>query len=376
MPQSPILAADRPTLENITFKALDTNMEQVTFKLNGTYIPKIFAIKGKNPRVVFDFPQTTIARTMPNSIDTNGAYIKKIRIGLHFGDKPKTRVVFDLNGGEKIDFSQNFDRGKNSLTILVFPAESRNSAGMENRKKEKQQTADRGTVQKKEPVLAANEKKNKNKIEPVTGTTPVAHQPVKTSSAPSDTAAAFPRAEKEETGKQQTETTTPPESAATVAVDAGETPAPTEAPPAVEATVRPAVADSKNKTPVLQSVTFDNSSDRGEMIQFKLTAFQPPTVFGIEEGLPRVVCDFKNTLPGDKLKNIIHAKGRYVKTIRIGRHNNPDKIRVVIDLQANNNYDLQQVFFKEENLFVIIVNTMRSSVSQQKTTNKQTTPVQ
>ncbi|MCI5158676.1 MAG: hypothetical protein D3906_09615 [Candidatus Electrothrix sp. AUS1_2] len=34
------------------------------------------------------------------------------------------------------------------------------------------------------------------------------------------------------------------------------------------------------------------------------------------------------------------------------------KIRVVLDLVPNYSYDLQQVFFKEENLFVIIINTL------------------
>ncbi|MCF6187387.1 MAG: AMIN domain-containing protein [Desulfobulbaceae bacterium] len=97
------------------------------------------------------------------------------------------------------------------------------------------------------------------------------------------------------------------------------------------------------------------------MIQFKLNDFYPPIVFGIEEGLPRVVCDFKNTRADASLKETIKTNGRYVKAIRIGRHKKPDKIRVVIDLEPNNNYDLQQVFFKEDNLFVIIVNIMHNT---------------
>ena len=33
------------------------------------------------------------------------------------------------------------------------------------------------------------------------------------------------------------------------------------------------------------------------------------------------------------------------------------RFRVTLELVPNKNYDLQQVFFKEDNLFVIIVNT-------------------
>ena len=32
---------------------------------------------------------------------------------------------------------------------------------------------------------------------------------------------------------------------------------------------------------------------------------------------------------------------------------------MVIDLEPNHSYDLQQVFFKDDNLFVIIVNTIK-----------------
>jgi hypothetical protein len=117
------------------------------------------------------------------------------------------------------------------------------------------------------------------------------------------------------------------------------------------------------KAAVLESVVFDNSSRRGEMVQFTLTDFHPPKIFGIEEGVPRVVCDFTTTRAREKLPKIIKAKGRWVKAIRIGSHQNPDRVRVVIDLAPNNNYDLQQVFFTDENLFVIIVNTVKESQS-------------
>ncbi len=344
-------AAETPTLESIDFKAIGTDKEQVTFKLNGTYIPKIFAIKGKNPRVVFDFPQTGIAKTMPNSIKTDGTYIRQIRIGLHTGDNPRTRVVFDLTGEQKIDFNQNFNRETNALTILIFPAKSTAEKA----------TATAGKV-KKTAATTAGTPLLKKEVVPVTPTpkprpTTVSSTPL---TSPTTTDHQTITDEKPEKPTQAVTSTT---------VAAGAKKKQTTAPEksAIE-TVNPPVKTGQ-KIPVLESVSFDNSSNRGEMIQFAVTEFQPPTVFGIEEGLPRVVCDFKNTRAGASLKNIIKANGRYVKTIRIGRHKNPDKIRVVIDLEANNNYDLQQVFFKEENLFVIIVNTMHNASPAEKKTD-------
>lgn len=39
-------------------------------------------------------------------------------------------------------------------------------------------------------------------------------------------------------------------------------------------------------------------------------------------------------------------------------HHDPEKVRVVLDLAANRDYDLQQVFFRKDNLFVLIVNEL------------------
>jgi hypothetical protein len=333
-----VQAAEVPTLEDIEYSAPSPDEERITFKLNGTYIPKIFAIKGEQPRVVFDFPKTRIAGTLNNIIKTNGNFIKQIRIGLHKGKNPKTRVVLDLRPDREINFDQNFDQQKNALTVSVYYAGTVPSLP-------------KGKVPGKK-ALPAKEKIKKESPEPspadkVTkpATTPQ-EKAKKTASATTATdisEAELPQVQAGKDKKTGTSIKKPaqPQSIAST--------------PANQPKVK------KNAMPVLQSVTFDNTSNRGEMIQFKLSEFHPPIVFGIEEGLPRVVCDFKNTRMDSLLKNLIKTKGRYVKAIRIGRHNNPEKIRVVIDLEPNNNYDLQQVFFKEDNLFVIIVNTIRDT---------------
>jgi len=111
---------------------------------------------------------------------------------------------------------------------------------------------------------------------------------------------------------------------------------------------------------VLESIVFENNPTRGEMVQFSLTRFHPPELFGIEEGVPRIICDFPETKPGKKLPKSIKTNGRWIKVIRIGSHQNPDRVRVVFDLAPGYNYDLQQVFFKEENVFALIVNAGRA----------------
>jgi len=92
------------------------------------------------------------------------------------------------------------------------------------------------------------------------------------------------------------------------------------------------------------------------MVLFKLNGFHPPTVFGIEKGDPKVVCDFPNARLEENVKEVIHCDGKFVESVRVTKQTKPNKIRAVLNLVPNKNYDLQQVFFKEDNLFVIIVN--------------------
>ncbi|MCI5195560.1 MAG: AMIN domain-containing protein, partial [Candidatus Electrothrix sp. AW5] len=74
-----------------------------------------------------------------------------------------------------------------------------------------------------------------------------------------------------------------------------------------------------------------------------------------------VVCDFKNTVAAKNVPERLTTGGKYIQKIRIGKENKDNKVRVVLDLVPNYSYDLQQVFFKEENLFMIIINTLGSA---------------
>jgi hypothetical protein len=52
--------------------------------------------------------------------------------------------------------------------------------------------------------------------------------------------------------------------------------------------------------------------------------------------------------------------------------NGKDKIRVVLDLAQDRDYDLQQVFFKNDNLFVLIVNELPPEVVENGEKDKET----
>ncbi len=320
LPTTLLAAAGQPLLEKILFKAPGATTEQITFQLSTPVIPKVFAIKGEKPRVIFDFPQVKPAPAVARNMPTKGHLVQGIRVGVHPGAKAKTRVVLDLVPGNQVDFKQNFDKKHNALIVSLTKG---------------------GAAPATQPPSSKPAPK-KIQVKPT-----VPPQPSKKSDqavAPAPSAAPAPTKEEKKSGQPATP----------VEKHRQSTPPP-EAPPVSE---KQAAPKPKASTPILKSVEFDGKSSRGEMILFHLNDFYPPVVFGIEEGNPRVVCDFKKTRGGKGLQKEIKAHGRYVRSIRIGQHRNPDKIRVVLDLKPNNNYDLQQVFFKEDNLFVIIVNVL------------------
>ena len=131
---------------------------------------------------------------------------------------------------------------------------------------------------------------------------------------------------------------------------------PSALPPAV-AVKKPSVSSSQL---LINKISFEKNSGKGEKVLFQLTNFNPPVIFGVEEGAPSIVCDFMDAGVGDKVPEILFAKGEFVKQVRVEKDVNSHKIRVVLELMPNRHYDLQQVFFKEENLYVLFIKSQDS----------------
>jgi len=320
--------ATEAVIESISYEKDDENREKIVFKLNGAHIPKVFKIQGERPRVVFDFIDTRYSDLINRIADTQGKLIKGVRIGIH-DDPPKTRVVVDLKAEEEYQFEQDFLIEDNILSITFYPSEKTGASS---------QAAP-------EPAPAKTGEAAAPADTPEPQSRPQVRQPE-------------PEPEPEpETPPVSADDTVPP----VAAEQEAKQPAPSAEgppPPADDlAALLPGVEQSPEKSvdPILRDVSFDNTSSDSEMVLFKLNDFYPPIVFGIEKGTPRVVCDFLDTELGRGVRSVLETNGDYVARIRVARHNDPNKVRVVLDLVPNRNYDLQQVFFKEENLFVIVI---------------------
>jgi hypothetical protein len=110
--------------------------------------------------------------------------------------------------------------------------------------------------------------------------------------------------------------------------------------------------------PMILEISFDESSGSGEMVLIRVNGFYPPTVSAIETDTPQVLCDFLATGFSPEIHKEIQANGRYVKRIYATMQQDPEQVRVVLELLPEHNYDLQQVFFRNDNLFVLMVNEL------------------
>lgn len=420
-------AAVRPELRDLRFSTVAPGTEKVVLHLNGSYSPKVFTMKGETPRLVLDFAGMTHSTGVNPLTVVNGALVQRIRVGVHPGEAPKTRVVLDLATLAGVSFDQRFDPAASTLTIELTgkgkaatpasPAVTGRTAPGPTQKRTATRTmpstrlakpplaantgkavapsvpaADTGkqlgagaatgaigaadgapAAQQKEaaaePVAAAPARQDKPPQTTATPETPAATNAAATPAAVTgqpavaDTAAGKAAPSVAAQGAATTPGDQPDRTAAAQAPQAAadDTTARTAAPQTQAAAgTAAAPAPAAPAGPVLESVTFDGKSPKGEMVLFKLNTFHPPEVHGVEQGIPRVICDFKDTRLADSAQNLIKTDGQHVKVIRLSKTVKPEKVRVVLDLEPNRSYDLQQVFFKEDNLFVIIVNTVQN----------------
>lgn len=392
-------ATAKPMINNIRFESPTATEDRIIFELNGPHLPTGKALPGDNPRIYFDFFDTAPANTVKTRIPVNGNFVKQIRYAYHKGEKSKTRVVFDLAANQRMDFKQDFDKETNTLVISLY------LAGTEPEPLIAVKPEPEPVAEQPEPEPVAVEKpamletpveevgKTIQPIEEVSMTgaekpEEVAPQPESSEQEPpvqvtmpepesEPEPVAMPEPEPEpkpvDISKPEPEQTmqeelpqiaTIPPAAAALDKLAAPTEEATVIQPLSEIGIQ-STEEIESEAPVLQSIEFDPKSNRGEMISFKLNGFNPPVVFGIEEDIPRIVCFFKNTTAGSELSDMIGTNGQYVKNIKIGKYTNPDNIRVVLELVPGNNYDLQQIFFKDDKIFMMIINKAGKQISTQ-----------
>lgn len=106
----------------------------------------------------------------------------------------------------------------------------------------------------------------------------------------------------------------------------------------------------------VRAIQVDLSPEGAEKAIFELSGFHPPKTFVLEDEVPKIVCDFYDLSPGKDMRRRINVGGNLIKQIRTGVHSGERaKLRVVVDLVSNRDYEVEQVFYKQQNLYILTV---------------------
>jgi hypothetical protein len=381
------------TIEAISHSFAADGRERVTFTLSEADTPKVFTITGDSPRLVLDFVGATY-RGRNIITPEQSKLVGAIRVGVHLEPVEKVRIVVDLSSKSPVDHALLPGESAKILTYELSGAVADAVAqGASVKEAAKPAKPVEGATDAAPPPAMKTELAAPPAVAEGAAATQKTHAPQEVA-ATGDMGAATPPpvATMETAGKVQGADTqaaavkegavagqqaalgqqvAPGQDAAaiseTVASQEAAVKAQALAPQkddAVAVAEKPVAeaspAEPKEKAkPRLVGVSFDDSSAKGEMVLFHLNGFYPPAVSAVEKDLPMVFCDFTAMDMDKGVEASIAAKGKYVERISTGRQGASGRIRATLHLVPNRDYDLQQVFFKNDNLFVLIVNELQ-----------------
>ncbi len=93
--------------------------ETIDIVLTGNFPPVAQVIEGDSPRIVCDFPDVRMARTIQRTIGVNGKYILQIRTGIHPPPEPKSRIVLDLAPNHDYEVEQLYYEKDNRYSLII-----------------------------------------------------------------------------------------------------------------------------------------------------------------------------------------------------------------------------------------------------------------
>lgn len=329
----------------------------IVLHLTGPVEPKVFTIGGENPRVVFDFPGV-IAASGLKDFKLNGKLVSAVRVGVHNKDQSMVRLVFDVHTLKNLKYTYSANQGNQLSIRFAGPGETNSGEA-----KKDNQAAPPGKMKKD----ADAKKETKKEQEPPKKEVKKAAKP-----EPAPQTKEQVKLEKPAAPKAKEEIKAVPKEELPAVSDRGAGNQNPFAPPP-EGVIAAQPKSSENETaktesvagaadadmPSLLGIQFDPDSPKGELVQFKLNGFYPPVLRSIESGTPQIICEFSNVQVAPALEGPIKIAGRHVKNIRMDKTAGSDKVRFFIELEPHYNYDLQQVFFKKDNFFVLIINTVK-----------------
>jgi hypothetical protein len=104
---------------SITVDTASASGETVHIDLSGNFPPTTQVIEGDEPRIICDFQDVRMVKTIQRAISVNGKFILQIRTGIHPPPDAKSRIVLDLVPKHDYEVEQLFYEKDNRYTMII-----------------------------------------------------------------------------------------------------------------------------------------------------------------------------------------------------------------------------------------------------------------
>ena len=106
-------------INDIQYNKVSDTQDRVLIFVNAMNNPKLQTLKGEAPRIVLNFLNTRNIDKENYEINTDGNFIKRIRIRSYKEPMQKVRVVFDMMPNKKYSVAQKFLKKENIYSFAI-----------------------------------------------------------------------------------------------------------------------------------------------------------------------------------------------------------------------------------------------------------------
>ncbi|MGD2127536.1 MAG: AMIN domain-containing protein, partial [Desulfobacteraceae bacterium] len=106
---------------------------------------------------------------------------------------------------------------------------------------------------------------------------------------------------------------------------------------------------------LINDITFKLDKGGKEVVRIHANRLFEPAVFAIEGDQPRFVIDIKDPIVPRTPPAKLLVNGRFIKRIRTHLQQVPRRLRIVLDLHPLEDYMVNQLFYRAENIYALEV---------------------
>jgi len=118
-PKASVISDTSKKILEIVPDLTSPSAEMITIVLTGLFPPETQVVEGKAPKIICDFPDVRMEKTIKRLLPINGKYVLQVRTGIHPPPDPKSRVVIDLAPNHDYEVEQLFYEKNNRYSMII-----------------------------------------------------------------------------------------------------------------------------------------------------------------------------------------------------------------------------------------------------------------